>query len=666
MDYLLENFIFLLFLVGTIYLIAAVISSIFPPKKINYFYGYRTNQSMKNQLQWDFAQKKSNKEMINSGFLMLLFSTIPFFIKLTETQNMIVGIFFIILFTFSIFYRTKKLFKKSLIKNNLKMKLKFFIISIFFLFQNIFAQEIVGSWKGDLEIQGMKLPLILHIKKEKTGYSSTLDSPNQSSFGILVDKTTFTENVLTIEVAKLNLKYSGTLKNQIISGLFSQNNFQTDLVLKPFDKDSKKMVTVKELPKDLTKNLDNIEKLLSYYEANQYDAGSISIFKNGKEIFFRNFGEKNLPNSNSKNRFLQIGSITKTYTSVMLNQLVQENKLSLSEKLSKFYPKIPNADKINIRQMLNHTSGLGDYVEKGDDYYWLKKPATEAQIFENMESQTSLFEPGTSSSYSNTAYYLLTKIIENVTGKSYAQNLQERILTPLKLKETFSASQNPKNVFPPYKYEGNWKIVDDFDFNNVIGVGDIAANPTDVNTFINALFDGKLVSQNTLGNMVPEKNQKFGLGILVVPFYNKYFYGHSGGTYGTNSLMIYNPEDKISISYSLNASRIDSNTFVIGILSLLYGMDYEFPKINNQKISEEQIQKIGGDYSSTQLPLEIKIFAKDGQLFAQGTGQPEFPLELVSENTYKFDGANIKVTFFPEKKEMKFQQNGMEFQFKKK
>lgn len=113
MDYLLENFIFLLFLVGTIYLIAAVISSIFPPKKINYFYGYRSNQSMKNQLQWDFAQKKSNTEMINSGFLMLLFSTIPFFIKLTETQNMIVGIFFIILFTFSIFYRTEKAIQKK-------------------------------------------------------------------------------------------------------------------------------------------------------------------------------------------------------------------------------------------------------------------------------------------------------------------------------------------------------------------------------------------------------------------------------------------------------------------------------------------------------------------------------------------------------------------------
>lgn len=113
MEIILDRFIFILLLVGIIYVIAAFITSFFPPKKINYWYGYRTNNSMKSQQHWNFAQRKSNKEMLLAGILMIIFSTLSFFIPLSENQNLIFGIMIIITLTVIMMYRTEKSIQKK-------------------------------------------------------------------------------------------------------------------------------------------------------------------------------------------------------------------------------------------------------------------------------------------------------------------------------------------------------------------------------------------------------------------------------------------------------------------------------------------------------------------------------------------------------------------------
>ena len=316
--------------------------------------------------------------------------------------------------------------------------------------------------------------------------------------------------------------------------------------------------------------------------------------------------------------------------------------------------------------MLNHTSGLADYVKKGEDYFWLKNSATEKQILDNIKSQKLLFEPGTSFSYSNSGYYLLTKILEQVSKKSFASNLKQRILKPLKLKNIYSVSHNPNGVYPSFSFENGWNKVEDFDFKNVIGVGDIASEPTDLNIFITALFEGKILDKSTVESMKPAKDQKFGSGIATVPFYNKPFLGHSGGTYGTNSLMIFNAEDNIAISYSLNADRITSNKFITGILSSLYGLEFEYPDFKNKEISADELQKFVGEYVSKDIPLDLKFFVENGILKAQATGQPSFPLDYKGNNEFTFDKINVKVIFNPEKSTLIMEQNGLKYNYTKK
>ncbi len=545
----------------------------------------------------------------------------------------------------------------------MKNRIFLFLFQIFFV--SVFGQNIVGSWKAELDIQGTKLPLIINISKTAEQYSATLDSPMQNTAGIPVSKIEFRNNKLVFESSAIGLHYSGTLvSEQKIEGKFSQNGFEAPLVFFPLD--NKPVKTLGKLPADYQQNLMKIGEFLTYLEKNNLEAGKISIFKDGKEVFERTFGENNLPGNSAENRYFQIGSITKTMTAVMIHKLAEERKISLNTKLSSYFPQFPNADKITIEQMLNHTSGLGDYVENEKELKWLTRSASEKEIMAHMLTQKSVFLPGTSTKYSNTAYYLLTKILEKETGKSFAENLNQMILKPNKMQNTFPAELSPKNVFPGYSYANGWTETKDFDFNNVIGVGDIAADPKDLNIFINQLFSGKILPLNTVEDIKPQSDNRFGLGIAAVPFFSKTFYGHSGGTYGTNSLMIYSEEDRISLAYSLNADRIDSNRFVTGILSLLYGIDYEFPVANNTIIAEEQLNLYSGTYTSPQMPLEIRIFVENAALFAQGTGQPSFPLKFVEGDTFKFDQANLKITFRPKENKMELTQNGVKYEFTRK
>lgn len=543
------------------------------------------------------------------------------------------------------------------------MKTKTLFILFLLSIQQIFAQEIVGSWKGELPEN--KLPLIIHIEKDQNSYKATLESPLQSSTQIPISKISFINNELVLDISNINASYKGKFEKDTISGNFVQNGKIFPLTLEPFDKKSSTNEDLEplKLSSNINESLKKIDDFISYLEKNNAEAGEISIFKDGKEIYKRNFWVTNL--SQKGNITFQIGSITKSMTAMMLFKLIEKKQLDLNDKLSKFYPKIPNAEKITISQMLHHSSGLGDYVVGKNTMKWLTEKVSEEQIMNHIIEQGSLFEPGTKVQYSNSGYYLLTKILEKISKKSYADNLKETLVQPLQLKNFYTASQKPTNVFSSYSYANQWEPVKDFDFNNVVGVGDIATTPTHLNTILNSLFAGKIVSKESLSAMMP-KEEKFGMGLALVPFYSKMFVGHSGGTYGTNSLMIYNGEDDILVSYSLNADRIGANNFIIDILSVLYNKEFDLPTFSSIKISETDLKQYIGDYSSKDVPLGIKIFIKNGGLFGQGAGQPEFPLEYVEKNQFKFDNAGLKMTFFPEKEEMQLEQGGGKFLFNKK
>lgn len=527
--------------------------------------------------------------------------------------------------------------------------------------------QIEGTWNGELDTQTMKLPVIFKISKKSQGYTTTLISPQQSTKEIPTDKTDFSNNELSLEIGSIHAGYKGTYKTDHFEGKLIQNG--KTMVLNLY-RDIKPENTDVSYLNGKAINTQKIDDFLDYLVKNNQEIGSISIFRNGVSIYKRNFGQNLLPGNTpyDQNTGYQIGSISKLMTAVMLLQLIEKGQLSLTDPLSKFYTEIPNAKKITIHTMLNHTSGLGDYAGKSIENNWLiGKAVGDKAIIEAIKKEGVRSKPGEKFYYSNSAYFLLTKILEKIHNKPYNEILKENILEKVSMPNTFSVLDNPKNIFKSYALKnGNWAEVKDFDFHNCIGLGDITSTPEDLNIFINALFNGKLIKKETLEMMISNNKEKaFGLGIMKMPFYGIISYGHGGTTAGSHSMVSYEPTDQLSYAITINGKNFYQNSFYIGIKNLIYGRDYQYPVFNSPKVSATDLEKYVGNYTSKDIALGIKIFIKDGVLYAQGTNQPEFPLTVAGKDQFTFESIGIKLNFIPENNQLNLIQGGKTYLFNK-
>ena len=149
------------------------------------------------------------------------------------------------------------------------------------LAQTFYAQEITGSWQGELDIQGMKLPLILNITKDGENLKSTLDSPKQGAKDLPVSKTEFVNNELKFEASNLGLSYKGTLKDGKIEGTFSQGGMQLTLT---FVKSTGENKTVFNRPQTPKEPFDYKTEEVTFVNPTDKNtlAGTISIPKNFK------------------------------------------------------------------------------------------------------------------------------------------------------------------------------------------------------------------------------------------------------------------------------------------------------------------------------------------------------------------------------------------------
>jgi D-alanyl-D-alanine carboxypeptidase len=418
----------------------------------------------------------------------------------------------------------------------------------------------------------------------------------------------------------------------------------------------------------LAQNIDikKIDSFVSHIENNNRGIGNLSIFKDGKEIYNRSFGQTKLNNVqyNADTKY-QIGSITKMITATLIFELIENNKLHLDDKLALFYPKIPNAEKITIKNLLEHSSGLGDFVAKNDSVFWLSEKVSENDIFEEIIRQGVTFQPNKKVEYSNSGYFLLAKIVEKLYNQNYASIIAEKIAKPLNLENFTSKTELTSNTFDSYEYNEKWNKTTEFEFSNVIGVGDIASTTKDLNTFLDYFFNYKFVKKEFVQQMKPTKKETFGRGLMLIPFYKHIFYGHGGDTYGTHSIVAYNEKDKLGIAYSINGERFPHNDFAIGILSIIYDKKYEFPNFHSITLKSEDLDKFLGTYSSSTFPLKLIISKDRNTLKGQATGQSAFPLECYEENKFKFDQAMIKLEFNPEEKKLTLIQGGKKFELTK-
>ena len=284
--------------------------------------------------------------------------------------------------------------------------------------------------------------------------------------------------------------------------------------------------------------------------------GSLTLAKDGNVLYSRSFGYSQI-NGNEKKPLTaetkyRIASITKMFTAVMIFQLVEEGKLKLTDTLDKFFPQIPNAARITIGQILAHRSGIHNLEPDGS---WGKQPRTKDEVVARIAQGQPDFEPDARHLYSNAGYILLGYIVEKVGGKPYQEALKERITSKIGLKDTYLGVGNTdpgKNEALSYRYIGGWKEAAELDFSITGGAGAILSTPTDMTKFIQALFDLKLVSQNSLKQMTTMRDGE-GMGMEPFSFAGKTLYGHTGGSGSSGAWLAYFPEEKLALAYTTNA-----------------------------------------------------------------------------------------------------------------
>ncbi|WP_432713200.1 serine hydrolase domain-containing protein [Pedobacter sp.] len=415
-----------------------------------------------------------------------------------------------------------------------------------------------------------------------------------------------------------------------------------------------------------SQNFDKV-KLDNYFqalEASHKYMGSVAISQDGKIMYtkaigFKNLEEKVKPDLHTKYR---IGSISKTFTAVLLFQAIDENKIILSETILKYFPAIKNADHITIGQLLNHHSGIHNFTDDENYLTWYTQKKSEKEMVAIISKLESDFEPGSKAAYSNSNYVLLSYILQKLYNKPYAQVLDEKIIKPLGLTDTYYGGKIDlsKNESYSYQFKGDWKKEPETDMSIPVGAGSIVSTPSDLTTFAHALFNGKLIEAPSLQQMKTIQDG-YGMGLFEVPFNQHKGFHHNGGIDGFKSFFAYFPEGKIAVAHTSNGSNYDNNQISIALLSSIYHTPFHIPDFKTYVIKEKDLDQYLGLYADKGFPMKITISKSGSVLMAQATGQSGFALEPADKDIFKFDPAGIVLQFNPEAKQMTLKQGGKEF-----
>ncbi|HSA33572.1 MAG TPA: serine hydrolase domain-containing protein [bacterium] len=255
----------------------------------------------------------------------------------------------------------------------------------------------------------------------------------------------------------------------------------------------------------------------------------------------------------------RVASITKTFVAATVLRLMDNQKVKLSDTLDRWYPDYPEADRITVRMLLNHTSGISDYIVVGEP----------EDIIARTALMPRLFEPGDGWSYSNTNYVLLGRIIEQVTGKTLGEVLADEVfargeltVTALEKEQELAGALAAGHLYDenaPAPYTG---------LNPAWADGGIVSSVSDLAHFAARLFGGWIISSAALDDMVTMvstgSGTSYGLGVFSFESAAaKSGYGHNGSLVNFNGLWAYFPQMRTAFAIQANYPTVMDSAFLL-------------------------------------------------------------------------------------------------------
>ena len=407
-------------------------------------------------------------------------------------------------------------------------------------------------------------------------------------------------------------------------------------------------------------NATEIDRIINNVVKTNGPGAIVYVKQKGKVLYEKAFGKSNIEldvDMKTKNAF-NIASISKEFTAMSILQLMEKGKLSLEDNLNTYLPSYSkNGDKIKIKHLLSHTSGLKSHT----DTIWANTDGR--TYFESMEEVLNYFkndiikfEPGERHDYCNVNFNILAYIIEKVSGLTYAAYVEENIFKPLGMTNSYIPNEGQviPNLSTGYELKDNKIVYARYhSLNQTRGSSSIQTTVQDLSKWYEGLMNSKVVSRETLrqawspfvlNNGVKEA---YGYG-----FYNDQKFGktaifHNGFIFGYSTSDMYFPEDDLLILVASNISDIN----VINTNDIIFNIATNIYKNNTPKLTSEILDTYVGNYRMKE-GFGAKVYREDLQLFIiVGGGGKADTLFPESQTLFAVKDFPAKVEFLPSQTE---------------
>jgi CubicO group peptidase (beta-lactamase class C family) len=318
---------------------------------------------------------------------------------------------------------------------------------------------------------------------------------------------------------------------------------------------------------------------------------AVIIVRDGQPILRKGYGLANLELQTpvAPEMVFRLGSITKQFTAVAILMLVEAGKVKLSDDITQYLPDYPtHGQKITVEQLLNHTSGIKNYLEVPAWYALWRKDLSLAELIALFQDEPLDFAPGTQWAYSNSGYVLLGAIIEKVSGLRYADFIQQRIFTPLGMTHsTYDYTQRivPGRVAGYTGGKDGYLNAEYLSMSHPYAAGALLSSVDDLTKWDAALYTDKLVKQRTLqrawqGAKLPDGEETgYGYGFALANYAGHPIVQHNGGINGfaTHSLRL--PQDKVFIAILTNCDScpVSLIDLIFNLAAQVVGKPYREP-----------------------------------------------------------------------------------------
>ena len=408
---------------------------------------------------------------------------------------------------------------------------------------------------------------------------------------------------------------------------------------------------------------DKVDKLFATWDKTTTPGAALAVIKDGKIIYERGYGMAKLEDGivNTPDKVFDIGSVSKQFTATCVAMLIREGKVGLDDDIRKYIPEMPAYEKpVTVRHLLHHTSGLRDYnalLSLAGFRPEADSPTVE-EALEVIRRQKKLnYTPGEEYSYTNTGFFLLSQIVERVSGKSLNAFAQERIFKPLGMTKTLfqdDHTQIIKDRATGYS-QGEKGFTISMSNWDETGDGNVYTTVRDLYLwdqafYTNALGKDLMDMLHTQGVLNSGKKIDYAFGLVVSEYKALKVVEHGGAWVGFRAAIVRFPEQKFSVVILANLDSINPSRLAFGVADIYLADLIKEPAKEEAKktptitVPKAELMALTGNWQDASFGMWLVLAMKDDKLIAGLNGR-NYVLAAVGPGKFIFPDNPVGFVF---------------------